>query len=633
MSLLAVALGVARLAFGIAMLGLWGWALAHWLLKGVVDSTERTGIAFGLAVGSVGVLGYAAWALGLPLDAVVLATLVLGVVGLAEAARHQTRLRWREDTKGALRWAGFAAVAAALQGIWLSDSADMFYHLAAVWSLISENRPLVTDLMLAKPPPGGLDPTSGIWPTLLAVLCRFSGLDPVTVIRWFTPALAAVIAATFLAMVRRTVGPRGRAAAMILMLVVAFMLDFRWAVYPNRIGLAVAAAALLGLVVHAEHGGRGSLAVAAVLVGTVAAMHLVTFELLAIAVATYALVVAIWGRTAVGEGAYDRARVVGACLAALAVGGAIAYTKIAPAIGSLGFRVGNIDRLVDVRAQIPTLGFGPLALMAPGKWLQGSILLFPGAVGVAVALILDRPPGRRTGELMAAALALVMPVVAFNLFGVRFAVDRLWYHVARVGFIWPIFLGIPAGALYARLTEKGGTSWWRQLSLALLVAGILVTGARWGALVSGPRDLASFWHSRAYDLGWAWREHAPALRGRLGVRKGDVVAAPLGLSYHVAGLMPVRVIGVASAHMPYYAERLEGAKRRHDVFRLLSSSIGKHETREILDRYGVTWIMTWTDERGRLLPSGARHLDLWPDVAVPTYRAGGLAVFRVRRAT
>lgn len=624
-------MGVLRLALAVATLGLWGWALAHWLFRDTVDATERTGLAAGLAVGSVGALGYLAWAVGATLDSVVASTLVLGLSGLIVALKYRTRVRWREDTQGAIKWAGFAAVVAALEGIWLSDSADIFYHLAAVRSLLVANRPLVTDLMIANPPPGGLDPTSGIWPTLLAVLARISGLDIVMVVRLVTPVLAAIIAVSFLALVRRTVGRRGRTAALVLMLVVAFLLDFRWAVYPNRIGLAFVAAALLALVVHANSGGTGRFIGVIAIAATVAAVHLASFELLAVITVIFAVVTLAWGARNGGIGAPGKARVAMACAAATVVGGAIAATKIGPAMSSIGFRLGNVDRLVDVRAQIPVVHLGPLAAMAPGPWLAGSWLLLPGALVVAIVLLATRGSERKVAELMAASVALVMPVLAFNLVAVNLIVDRLWYHVARVGAIWPIFLGIPVGALYAHMTEGKRISWWRQLALSALAAGVVVTGARWGAMLSGPADLASLWHSRVYDLGWAWSGHYPVLRDRLGIGDNQVVAAPLGLSYHVSGLLPVRVIAVASAHMPYYAERLQGAVRRHDVFTLFTSSTTKGQTRRILDRYGVEWIMTWTDKQGRLLPVGARHLDVWPDIAVQVYRGGGLAVFRVRR--
>jgi hypothetical protein len=405
-------LGVVRLAVGLVLLEAWGWALARWLFGDRVDSTQRAALGATLATGTLGLIAYLAWIAGLGLSFVVGAAVVLGLAGLANALAVGRRPNMTQEKWQVAAWAIASAAVAAIQGIGLSDSFDTFYHLAAPRSLLASGNPMVTDLIVARPPSLGLDPSSGIWPTVLAVLSRLSGLDPVAVVRWLSPVLAALIAVAFLALVRRVVGPRGRTLAMVLMLVVAYTLDFRWALYPNRMGLAFVAVALSAVVVFAEEGGWGSFAGATLLGATVAAVHLGAFELFVVV----AVVFAALGVVLAGK---ERLRIAGVAAAGLLAGGVIAATKVAPAIGSIGFRVGNEDRVVDIRSQIPMIKLGPLAAMLPGDWLVGGAFLLPAALVIAIALLWRRRaarPGeggrlgapRSPAALMAASIALAM---------------------------------------------------------------------------------------------------------------------------------------------------------------------------------------------------------------------------------
>jgi hypothetical protein len=360
-----------------------------------------------------------------------------------------------------------------------------------------------------------------------------------------------------------------------------------------------------------------------------------SFELLAVILVIAAVL-------ALMRGGEARFHALAVCIAALVAGGLIVLSRIGPAVPTAaGFALGNVDALRDVRSRIPTIGFGPLSLVVPGAWLAGSILTLPGAVAVGILLVTrglgERGGVRRAtlpaGDILAASIALVLPAYVWNLVAVELVVGRFWYHVVRIAAIWPIFLAIPVGVAYTRLAERGRKSWPWQLAISVLVAGIVLTGGRLGSLWSGPKDLSSLWHSRAFDLNWTWRGgRYEAMRQLMGTDGSAVVAAPLGLSYHVVGLLPVRAIAVQSGHMPYFVEARDGQERREAIDRLFTSSTSKGEAAAILRRYGVGWVMTWTDGQGRPLPVGARRLDEWRDILQPVYREDHLAVFKVVRA-
>lgn len=648
------ALGVARLALGVGLLGALGWALAGLLFDRRLDALGRLALAPALAVSALGAVGYAAWCLGLSLTVVLWSVMLAGGLSAVAVRRWIAAPKRGDGLRAAAGWGGFAAVVAAIEGIWLTGSTDIFYHLAATRSLLVSDRPLVTDLIVARPPAAGLDPTSGIWATVLAVLTRFCGLDPVNVVQWLSPLLAAIIAVSLFALVHRVVAGRARFWTMLLMLVVAYHLDFRWAPYPNRISLAFVAATLLALIA-AEQPGKGWLPAAAGTVfaaAGVAAVHMGSFELLAVVLVIAAVLALLRG----GEARFHALAV---CIAALVAGGLIVLPRIGPAVPTAaGFAVGNVDAQRDVRSRIPTVSLGPFSAVVPGAWLAGSILTLPGAVAVGLLLVTrglggkDRTsPGEVTrarsgeprarigpaalpaGDILAASIALVLPAYVWNLVAVDLVVGRFWYHVVRIAALWPIFLSLAAGVAYTRLAERRRTSWPWQLAIATLVAGIILTGGRLGSLWSGPRDLSSLWHSRAYDLNWTWRQgRYEAMRSLMGTDGSAVVAAPLGLSYHVVGLLPVRVIAVQSGHMPYFVEARDGQARRDDIDLLFTPSTSKAETADILRRYGARWVMTWTDGEGRLLPVGARRLDGWRDILEPVYREGHMAVFKVVQA-
>lgn len=142
---------------------------------------------------------------------------------------------------------GFAAVTAgvaAWAGVWFSKTADTFCHLATVRSLLNHDELLASRVTYADSVsahlPSGLDPTSGTWHLVLAVIARLSGLDIVVVWALLPALMALLLVLAFYMLATVLLQSRWWALAATVVQFTLFMdMDFRTSLYPNVITMAM----------------------------------------------------------------------------------------------------------------------------------------------------------------------------------------------------------------------------------------------------------------------------------------------------------------------------------------------------------------------------------------------------------
>ncbi|HEX9092460.1 MAG TPA: hypothetical protein VF902_00615, partial [Coriobacteriia bacterium] len=98
-----------------------------------------------------------------------------------------------------------AAILALVQGPYMGQTADTFYHLAAARSLLATGRAMVTDPLYGTAATA-LDPTSGIWHTMLAWWSRLTTLDPAWLWAGLTTVAAGALVLALWSIVRRVSG-------------------------------------------------------------------------------------------------------------------------------------------------------------------------------------------------------------------------------------------------------------------------------------------------------------------------------------------------------------------------------------------------------------------------------------------
>ena len=139
---------------------------------------------------------------------------------------------------------GSAAALAAIVGPYMGLTADTFYHLAAVNSLLARDAIAVTDPMHGTATTV-LDPATGAWHTLLALASRLTTLTPDWLWGGLTVVGAGCLVLAFHGLLRRVSGsPRAATLATVAWVLFALYADFRAAAFPKMGTLAIVFIAL-----------------------------------------------------------------------------------------------------------------------------------------------------------------------------------------------------------------------------------------------------------------------------------------------------------------------------------------------------------------------------------------------------
>jgi hypothetical protein len=565
-----------------------GWAL--WRLAGPRDApwTLVLPSAFGL---SVAVLSLAAWtSYSLRIGLGGLRVIALALVALAVLATVALWRRWlTPPDSGVAPWALWSAVAVAAasalsalySGVWMSLTADTFYHLAAIRSVLDHGTALPQQVFFSEPVPVP-DPTSGAWHSALALVSGLSGADPIDVWRVLTVATAPLTVLAFFALAHTLT--RHDAAAVIataLYVVLALNLDFRSAANPNRFGALLGWLALAFVLRFAGSGSWRDLAVAAPLGFAASAVHTAqgTFLLVTLACALAAAVVirsAEWRRLAVGG-----AIVGGAALPLLAV-------SLATVQASAPYAAMALTSPLPLRT-----GHRPWPWVWPGFWYRnaGTVL------GSVFAVLLVRP-WWRGGNVRAGLLALLLlaiPAAALTpLFATSYSGQYLLARVADVvqplaWVAWGWGLVLMAPALRRRTRSMLPAAAVIVVS-AVAAASAFYTGP-WErfTLPSGP--LRSFATTRSTDLTVAWRDRLEAV-SRL--PRGAVILAAPDVAYELAGLTGKEVVAVPFSHTPRQVEVRDGPRRREDALDAVQGRLDAAGLAGVIEHYGVTDVLVET---------------------------------------
>ena len=188
------------------------------------------------------------------------------------------------------------AALAAWVGIWLSHTADSFYHIAGITALLADDSVLVERVLYADSP-GGLDPIAGTWHLALALVSNIGEIDPIFLFDQLPPAMVILLGLAFFSFARVLLrNPWWALAATLVQFIVVFQLDFRTSPYPNIISFVVLWTALLVLFKLLQSGERRGLLMVGALGFALAGLHLFTFELLILSIVGYGLGVYVVSR-------------------------------------------------------------------------------------------------------------------------------------------------------------------------------------------------------------------------------------------------------------------------------------------------------------------------------------------------
>jgi hypothetical protein len=530
---------------------------------------------------------------------VLVASAVLAVVGWIAGLRLASGTPKVVVTWPPFAIAGFGLVLGIWQRSWYGQSADTFYHLAAVRSLLASGRPMVTDPLYGTQLKS-LDPTSGVWHTVLAVWARLTGLD---VMAWIWPGATAVGGAiTILAFwtLARAVGRTDRVAAVAT---IAFMvfgegLDMRWYAYPNRLSLGVAFIALFA-VVSLTLKRTWAAAVLAVVAGWSAlAMHLASAEM-AIAAAllllVFQLVEMITARLRTGHWRWHTPASVFGVGAVVAL---LALPLLAPKVGVVQNSSLTQYASVFLRSELLQLPAG-MAVVQPGAMLvtnRWSLLFSPWAIlaTTAIAIAAGLPAFRRGDERALAASAMcALPAVLLLDPPITGALVNLSpYLLSRVALLLPFTAFVGAAWCLGAAPEMKGRG--RMLAVGLGVL-VLVAAAAQGLRELGgvyyPKSQTSVWVTRQLDVRTTYGDRGLFAAWSTVGGTYPIVASDIGTSYYMIGILPIATVGVPIKHAPFAIEQVDGEARRVAMLALLATATPEPARRAIMERFGASYVL------------------------------------------
>ncbi|RJQ52740.1 MAG: hypothetical protein C4521_09540 [Actinobacteria bacterium] len=479
---------------------------------------------------------------------------------------------------------------------------DLFYHVAGVQSLLSNNQALVTDPMFGL---RGLpvDPTSGTFHTFLAFAARLAGLDGFHAFEWLEPVVVAVYFIAFFAFARRLLPGAGQAfVALLLFAAVIWSLDFRVVIYPKWLDPAVYWMGLVLFLAYLEKRYLPALALATIFAATTALVHLATAELWGftmIAAVGWALL--LHRRLPDGRGLLARTGI--GALVSLVPLILIVWRRSSSVLLSASTSVFNPPAnspMSDLPFVSIGKGFGIIRGGTFHQWYQGgdAMLLFVvAALGVLLYKSLSREADART--LLVGAAASIMPVLMLNLVWTNLIVTKYWFHLRRMAyvlrFVPALLLPYVAGVAVQELRGRrllGVLLVFALLSGSIAFAGVEVIGA-FNRFVN-PLSLDNF-----------GRQRHNAVRKMSGVTEylkrraapGVTVAAQEKTSYYLAALVPARVIAVRRPHMPLAVEVREGPRRRHDQSQIFNERVTPGKTRRLLRLYRARYVLASRKDR------------------------------------
>ena len=474
---------------------------------------------------------------------------------------------------------------------WYGRSVDAFYHLAAVRSLLATGKAIPTDPIygIATSAP---DPTSGALHTMVAMWSLVTRADPEIIWVGLTALGASLTVLAFWSLARRVSRSTWAAtvAAIGFWLFVLFADGRAWA-YPNRLSFALVFAAMMVLVELADRGSWPAAALSGIALFAAGAVHLGS-ALLAI---VFAALLVFWklAYALVQKVRKEKvelrplAWVVGTVAASFAVMLPLILQRAAPVAAS------NLQP-----SQIYTVLFFPLwdpvGVALPPPEIGGWVVFLPATA--LVVLIAAQALLRRDRLALAAAAVTSIPLlIYFNPVVASIAVALQPYTVARLAALLGFTPWIAVAWGLSRLRSDSPPQvrllTWVTIGLAVIV-GLPLLGTSFSPYPLAFRRGESTWVGQSYFDNVRRGLVAPGIdeTRRLVGSSYPVIAGDPSTVYQLIGWVPARAAAVPRSHSQFAVESISGPQRRADMDVLLAPETTVARRREILARWGATFV-------------------------------------------
>jgi hypothetical protein len=525
------------------------------------------------------------------------AAIALSLVALAMAWRRGAMRGPALEWQG-LAVAGVAAAVAAVERPWFYYGSDTFYHLAASRSLLVTDRPLVTDPFYGTAT-RALDPTSGAWHTVQAIMSRVLDVDLAMLYMPLTALGAAVLLLGFWCLARRVSDSAWAATlASALYLAGAWGLDLRAMAYPKHFSVGLALLTVLLLIRVMDHPRAVFVAVAVLAGFATVTTHLGSAQLVLLVGVFLIGAVVIVRLFARSQGADWGRPQLRALTAAFGLSILLAVPVLLSKTGALA-GTSVIASPGDVDLVQGTIRFGGLMLVRPGYLMSLEAWFWIPTAAVLFFMLVAALAERRSHTIAGAALVSMPFVLLFFPVVSTIGLTYAPYVVSRISELLRFVPFIAAAWALSRVRyregrfERPAVAW----SAAALVGVLTVAsvplvlgniGSRYGVKRRG--YIYTFAQSQAGDLRRIWGNDTFRQVTAVFAGKYPVVAADPFTGYHLAAFVPMAVVALPRSHSPVSVEKVDGFARREAMAAFLDPVASEATRRAIVERWGISFV-------------------------------------------
>jgi hypothetical protein len=582
--LLAIVLAVAMFVPG-------GWAALLAARRFPLDHAEAAAFAFCATIAVGGLASGIAWLTGLGLAFVAVALVAGSLATVALFIFHGSHAR---SAPGGWPGVGLAVAAGFLsifQGQQLSGTADQFYHLAAIRSLLVSGQPIVTDPFFGTTT-RVLDPSTGAYHSVAAAFALMTHLDPMDLLPALTVAGTGVLILSLWSLFRRVSGSKIVPA----IIVVAFAgivldFDFKSGAYPNVFSLGMCLLALVLLSRLSVSRSRTLIAAAAFAGFATIITHPGSAELYTIGVFSLLgwLVLELVVHRFRGDATGDVQRLARVAVAA-AFAGLLALPFMLPRLGVLA-HTSSMEAQPEQALRLAYLtAFGHRFVVLDLSMFQPALLLVDIPLLVLAAVLLMRRHDFR------AYLALSIGWLRLFMFANPLVLGMLVayspYMTVRLALlvVYAPFCILAWGFQAARDRELKWVT--VALAAALAISAVVAAPDVWRIWTGPTSDASTMAFRRVTDVRTEWGpDGLTHLRKALGTGRPVIAGLP-NTQLQVAGIMNVKVIAVPRAQSPaYFQQQPDMPTKQQDMYDLVSPDTSEQRRDAIVHKYGAQYVV------------------------------------------
>ena len=651
-----------------------GWLLlAVALRREGFTLLEKIPISFSLSVGSIAVIGVVGHFLGLSLKAVqyVIVSLFLLLL-LWQSVRWRTireAYRNSDGTGGSsgslildqpanllerlsslkqallaacsrslsrsdiiiLIFAAFCSLLTFWSGPWLSHTADSFYHLASTRRLIDTQGVLPRGAFVAyESEPSGLDPTTGTWHLVLALLGVFSGVDFTWIWFYLPTILVLVLILAFYSFTAGLFRDQSQAVLVtILYFLLEYNLDFRMIGQPNRIGFALLWTALLFFVRYLDTAKARFLGLTSLLGLVLATLHFTVFEFLLVFIGAYALFYTFFS---VGKGITPE----------LSRAWTMAFIPLLFSLPIVLYKVSARSSLLHLSGGLSP--FRETMEIGHGLYILDPGLLFPGLISVQtlsfilLLLLILACWKRDRASIFLFSNMLIVPLTMFNPIVVTLLQGRTTeLLLTRLPLMLPYPLVV--GFVFYRWGTISLTDRWtlrRALEISLrafifCVSLYILVSQISGNLIQLYSPSSDYRYNMSVSRSsWLLTWEDPYKFICDNIPHGAVVATDPVSSYYIGGLTGRFVIALPRTHtppgIPDLMQRAEGS------LDILDQNADLKTTVSLLRKWNADYIFVDSNAPGVASLSPRNKFGLYPPNFEKIYDKGDVSIYRYNPA-